>query len=239
MRSTITTVIGFATAALLWLFFRPPFGKNIVRLNTDQRIVALTYDDGPNPPYTDQLLDVLAKHNVKATFFMIGNRIERHPETVSRVIAEGHQIGNHTYSHPLLGFLPPYYVQREIERTDNLLRQLGIAGEIVFRAPVLTRFLPVAWVQAKEDRTHISCNVWSWDWTTQNPDRITETVLKKTLSSTRAGSIIVLHDGKAENVRADRSGTIEATDRIITALKQDGYEFVRLSDVSNPCTVGC
>ena len=179
MRSTITTVIGFATAALLWLFFRPPFGKNIVRLNTDQRIVALTYDDGPNPPYTDRLLDVLAQHNVKATFFMIGKRIERHPETVSRVIAEGHQIGNHTYSHPLLGFLPPYYVQREIERTDRLLRQLGIAGEIVFRAPVLTRFLPVAWVQAKEDRTHISCNVWSWDWTTQNPDRITETVLKK------------------------------------------------------------
>ena len=104
---------------------------------------------------------------------------------------------------------------------------------------MLTRFLPVAWVQAKEDRTHISCNVWSWDWTTQNPDRITETVLKKTLSSTRAGSIIVLHDGKAENARADRSGTVEATDRIITALKQDGYQFVRLSDVSNPCTVGC
>ena len=92
MRSMITTAIGFATAVLLWLFFRPPFGKNIVRLNTDQRIVALTYDDGPNPPYTDRLLDVLAQHDVKATFFMIGNRIERHPETVSRIIAEGHQI---------------------------------------------------------------------------------------------------------------------------------------------------
>ena len=235
MRSIIITAIGFATAALLWLFFRPPFGKNIVRLNTDQQIIALTYDDGPNPPYTDRLLDVLAQHNVKATFFLIGNRIERHPETVSRIIAEGHQVGNHTYSHPLLGFLPPNYVRQEIERTDRLLRQHGIAGEIVFRAPVLTRFLPVAWVQAKEDRTHISCNVWSWDWTTQNPDRITETVLKKT----KPGSIIVLHDGKAENARADRSGTIEATDRIITALKQDGYQFVRLSDVSNPCTVGC
>ena len=235
MSLIITTTIGFATAALLWLFFRPPFGKNIVRLNTDQRIIALTYDDGPNPPYTDQLLDLLAKHNVKATFFLIGKRIERHPETVNRIIAEGHQIGNHTYSHPLLGFLPPPHVQREIERTNRLLRQHGIAGEIVFRAPVLTRFLPVAWVQAKEDRTHISCNVWSWDWTTQNPDRITETVLKKT----KPGSIIVLHDGKAENARADRSGTIEATDRIITALKQDGYQFVRLSDVSNPCTVGC
>ncbi len=230
MSLIITTVVGLATAALLWLFFRPPFGKNIVRLNTDQRVVALTYDDGPNPPYTERLLDVLAKHNVKATFFMIGNRIERHPETVYRVIAEGHQVGNHSYSHPLLGFLPPSYVQRQIDRTDALLRQLGIVGEIVFRAPVLTRFLPVAWVLAKADRAHISCDVWSWDWTTQNPDRITETVLWKTLSSTGAGSIIVLHDGKAENKQANRSGTIEATDRIITALKQDGYQFVRLSD---------
>ena len=233
MSLIITIAIGLGTTALLWLFFRPPFGKNIVRLNTDQRIVALTYDDGPHPPYTERLLDVLAKHNVKATFFMIGNRIEKHPETVHRVIAEGHQIGNHTYSHPLLGFLPPFCVQRQIERTDDLIRQYGVVEEIVFRAPMLTRFLPVAYVLAKGDRTHISCDVWSWDWTTQNPDKITETVLKKTLSSKGAGSIIVLHDGKAENKNADRSGTIEATDRIITALKQDGYRFVRLSDVSN------
>lgn len=233
MKSLIATLIGFATAVLLWLFFRPPFGKNIVRLNTDQRVVALTFDDGPSPPYTDQLLDVLAKHNVKATFFMIGNRIEKHPETVRSVMAEGHQVGNHSYSHPLLGFLPPNSVRREIERTDKLLRQVGVTGEIVFRAPVLTRFLPVAWVLAKGDRAHISCNIWSWDWTTQNPARITEIVLKKTLSSTRAGSIIVLHDGKAENKDADRSGTVEATDQIITRLKQDGYRFVRLSDVGN------
>ena len=229
MKTIITAVSGLAVAGLLWVFFRPPFGKNIVRLNTDQQIVALTYDDGPSPPYTHQLLDVLAKHDVKATFFMIGNRVEKHPETVRRVIAEGHQVGNHSYSHPLLGFLPPFYVQREIRQTDRLLRQVGVTGEIVFRAPVLTRFLPVAWVLAKGDRAHISCNVWSWDWTTQNPDKITKTVLRKV----KPGSIIVLHDGKAENKDANRSGTVEATDRIITALKREGYQFVRLSNVSN------
>ena len=169
MQSVITLVIGFVTPVLLWLFFRPPFGKNIVRLDTDKRIVALTYDDGPSPPYTDQLLDVLAKHDVKATFFMIGNRIEKYPETVNRVIAEGHQIGNHSYSHPLLGFLPPFYVRRQIERTDALIQQHGIVEEIIFRAPMLTRFLPVAYVLAKGDRTHISCNVWSWDWTDPEP----------------------------------------------------------------------
>ena len=229
MKSIIAAVSGLATVGLLWVFFRPPFGKNIVRLNTDERIVALTFDDGPNPPYTDRLLEVLAKHNVKATFFMIGNRVEKHPEMVRRVMAEGHQIGNHSYSHPLLGFLPPTWVQREIERTDRLLRQIGVTGEIVFRAPVLTRFLPVAWVLAKGDRAHISCDVWGWDWTTQNPDKITKTVLRKV----EPGSIIVLHDGKAENKDANRSGTVEATDRIITALKQDGYRFVRLVDVSD------
>lgn len=229
MKSIIAAVSGLATVGLLWVFFRPPFGKNIVRLNTDERIVALTFDDGPNPPYTDRLLEVLAKHNVKATFFMIGNRVEKHPEMVRRVMAEGHQIGNHSYSHPLLGFLPPTWVQREIERTDRLLRQIGVTGEIVFRAPVLTRFLPVAWVLAKGDRAHISCDVWGWDWTTQNPDKITKTVLRKV----EPGSIIVLHDGKAENKDANCSGTVEATDRIITALKQDGYRFVRLVDVSD------
>ena len=221
MSSIITAFVGFATATLLYLFFKPPFGKNVVRLNTDRRSVALTFDDGPHPPYTERLLDVLAKHNVKATFFMIGNRIEKHAETVHRVIAEGHQLGNHSYSHPVLGFLPPSIVQREIERTDSLLRQVGVTGEIVFRAPILTRFLPVAWVLAQENRTHISCNVWSWDWTTQNPDRIVQSVLKKV----KPGSIIVFHDGKAENAQANRSGTVEATDRIITALKREGYQF--------------
>lgn len=229
MKSIIATVSGLVTAGLLWIFFRPPFGKNVVRLNTDQKVVALTFDDGPHPPDTDRLLDVLVKHNVKATFFVIGNRIEKYPETLHRIIAEGHQVGNHSYTHPVLGFLPPTYVQRQIERTDKLLRQLGITEEIVFRAPMLTRFLPVAWVLAKGDRTHISCNVWGWDWITQNADRITKTVLRKV----KPGSIIVLHDGKAGNADANRSGTVEAADRIITALKRDEYRFVRLSDVGN------
>ena len=229
MNPIIPVAVTFAAVILLWLFFSPPFGKNIVRLNTDQRVVALTYDDGPNPPYTDQLLNILAKHNVKAIFFLIGNRIEKHPETVNRMIAEGHQIGNHTYTHPLLGFLPPTSVRREIECTDSLLQQFNITDKAVFRAPLLTRFLPVASVLAKDNRAHISCNVWGWDWMTQNPDRITKAILKKT----KPGSIIVLHDGKAENKDANRSGTVEATDKIITALKRDGYQFVRLSDVSH------
>ena len=173
-----------------------------------------------------RLLDVLAKHHIKATFFMIGNRIEKYPQTVRRVIAEGHQIGNHSYSHPVLGFQLPVRIRREIEQTDRLLRQLGAASEIAFRAPMLTRFLPVAWFLAKVDRAHISCNVWSWDWTTQNPDRIAQRVLKKTVP----GSIIILHDGKAENAQADRAGTIEATDRIITELKHKQYRFCTIRD---------
>ncbi len=220
---------------LLWLFFRPPFGTNIVRLNTAERRVALTFDDGPNPPSTERLLDVLAKHGVQATFFLIGNRMERHPETVARVIAEGHQIGNHSYSHPLLGFLPPGVVRREIQRTDALIRTFGVTGEILFRAPVLTRFLPVAHVLKKENRPHISCNVWSWDWTTQDPEKIAATVVRKAVP----GGIIVLHDGKAENSAADRSGTVIATDLIITALKREGYRFVCLDEMRGWHTEEC
>ena len=226
MNLMVTIVAGFATMLVWRLFFKPPFGRNIVRLNTVQRVVALTFDDGPHPPYTNRLLDVLAKHNVKATFFMIGNRIEKYPETVHRIIAEGHQIGNHSYSHPVLGFQLPSRIRREIESTDSLLRQLGAADEIVFRAPMLTRFLPVAWVLAKADRAHISCNVWSWDWTTQNPDRIVQRVLRKT----KPGSIIILHDGKAENAHANRAGTIRATDQIITKLKCKKYRFCTITE---------
>ena len=76
MSFIIFAAVGVATVALLWLFFKPPFGKNIACINTDQRIVALTFDDGPNPPYTDQLLDVLAHHDIKATFFLIGINTE-------------------------------------------------------------------------------------------------------------------------------------------------------------------
>ncbi len=231
MRSIIAAVSGLATLGVSWIFFKPPFGKNIVRLNTGDRVVALTFDDGPKPPYTDQILDILSKHDVKATFFMIGNRIEKHPETVQRVIAEGHQIGNHSYSHPVLGFCPPAYIQREIERTDKLIRQAGVTGELLIRAPLLTRFLPVAWVLAKGNRTHISCNAWGWDWMTQNANKIAGAVLRKVRLSKGAGSIVVLHDGKAENPNANRSGTVKATALIITALKRDGYRFVRLSDV--------
>ncbi len=218
----ITAIAGLATTTLLWrFFFKPPFGQNIVRINTNQRIVALTFDDGPNPPYTELVLEVLAEHNVKATFFMVGNRIEKYPETTHRVIAEGHQIGNHSYSHSMLGFRSLTYIQSEIERTDRLLRQFGVVDEIVFRAPRLARFLPVAWVLAKGTRTHIGCDVWSWDWTTQNPDRIARRVLKKATP----GSIILLHDGKAENEHVNRSGTAEATGRVITALKRKAYQF--------------
>ena len=227
MKLIIAAVSGIATLGVLWVFFRPPFGENIVHLDTQQRVVALTYDDGPSPPYTDQLLDVLAKHDVKATFFLIGNRVEQYPETVHRILAEGHQVGNHSYSHPVLGLLPPAAVGREIERTDALLRHIGVKGEIVFRAPILTRFLPVAWVLAKRDRTHISGNVWSWDWTTQNPDTITKTVLRKV----KPGAIIILHDGKGVYGNATRLGTIAATDSIIPALKRRGYTFVRVSDI--------
>lgn len=223
----IFSVIGFAAIGLIWFFFKPPFGKNIVSMNTNQRVIALTFDDGPNPPYTEQLLDVLTRHDVKATFFLIGNRIEKHPETARCIIEAGYQIGNHTYKHPVLGLCLPSRITKEIERTDKLLQWIGFKGEIVFRSPMLTRYLPVAWVQVKQNRTHISCNVWGWDWFTQNPDRITRNILKKI----KPGSIIVLHDGISGNDKADRSGTIEATDRIITGLKQKEYRFVTVQQI--------
>lgn len=97
-------------------------------------MVALTFDDGPTKN-GDQLISLLAKYNVKATFFLIGKEIETYPDGAIRIVQAGHQIGNHTYSHNRMVLKRPSYIKEEIERTDQLIRQAGYKGEIDFRPP--------------------------------------------------------------------------------------------------------
>ena len=112
------------------------FGEYFTKVNTQELVVALTYDDGPNPIYTNQLINLLNRLETKATFFVIGQNIETYPETVKKVIDSGHEVGNHSYSHQKLIWKTPAFVRSEIEKTDQLLRQLGVKQEILFRAPL-------------------------------------------------------------------------------------------------------
>ncbi|MBN1209941.1 MAG: polysaccharide deacetylase family protein [Myxococcaceae bacterium] len=210
----------------LWQFSKArtfqAFGELHARVETTERVVALTFDDGPGPANTPALLELLARHQVKASFFMVGRNLERHRELAARVLAEGHQLGNHSYSHTRLVLKSPAFIQEELSRTDALLRELGVRGEIFFRAPFGKKLFVLPWLLAREGRRHITFDVVPDDTATQDAELITSRVLE----ATRPGSIILLHDGWGA-----KPGTLEATGRILEALKAQGYRFVTVSEL--------
>jgi peptidoglycan/xylan/chitin deacetylase (PgdA/CDA1 family) len=208
-----------------WLssYKRPdPFGTSFHRVETDQKVVALTYDDGPNPPYTDQILDCLKKHNVQATFFVIGEHALQHPQEIHRMMEEGHEIGNHTWSHPTLVIRTPAFIRQQISQTDALLKSMGYTNEIYFRAPYGRKLLVLPWVLSKLHKTHILFDVVAIDWE-QNS---VQTMLDRVTTGVRPGSIILLHDGGG-----DRSSTVLLTEKIINSLENDGYTFCTISQL--------
>ena len=109
--------------------------KIIFGFKTKQKSICLTFDDGPHPVYTPKILEILAKHGVKATFFISGNKIQKYKKIVEQMISEGHEVGNHGYSHRNFIFKNKEYILNEIEQTDLLLRECGAGEEIVFRPP--------------------------------------------------------------------------------------------------------
>lgn len=110
------------------------FGGLTDSVETNHKEIALTFDDGPNENVTD-LLSLLKKYNVKATFFLIGNELEKHPKEGRKIAEAGHQIGNHTYSHNRMIFKTQSFIKQEIEKTNKLIRNTGYEGEIDFRPP--------------------------------------------------------------------------------------------------------
>ena len=211
----------------IWLVYFPPIGESYRHIATDDLLVALTYDDGPNPPHTDRLLEIFHRHSVKATFFMTGRHAELHPDSVRRVLAAGHQVGNHSYSDAMLTFRSPAFVRDQIHRTDEILRRLGVTGRIDVRAPHVAPFLAVAWVLSQEGRRHIGADVVPQDWSTHDADVIAERVLGRV----SPGSIVMFHDGLDSQDGADRAATVEATEKIILALEERGYQFVTVSEL--------
>jgi peptidoglycan/xylan/chitin deacetylase (PgdA/CDA1 family) len=185
-------------------------------------VVALTYDDGPNPPYTNQLLDLLEIHQIKATFFMVGKTIEKYPETVRLVLSKGHELGNHSYSHKPLIFENPWFIRSEIEKTDQLLRQLGVKQEIHFRAPYARKLLALPYILAKMHKKNILWDIDSKDYEASN----SEAIERRVLEQVRPGSIILMHDGGKE-----RSRTVVATEILIKKLQEKGYAFKTVSEL--------
>ena len=214
------------------------FGKTLVRGPAQERIVALTYDDGPNPPYTSEILDVLDAEHVHATFFVVGRAVAAYPAVVRRMVREGHALGNHTWDHAHLIVLTPFQVHQELQRTDEAIyRATGVRTRLM-RPPFGARDF------ASLDQVHRDGYIpvmWSVplpaDWA-QPGDR---TITRRVVEDVTPGSIIVLHDGnrgilcgrdRRVPLRVcDRSQDVAATHEIIEALKTRGYRFVTIPEL--------
>ncbi len=229
MKPALALAIAAALTTAAWYWYddyhRLPYkqliGTLVHHVPMERKLVALTFDDGPSPANTQKILDVLAKHHVPATFFMMGRHIEEHPELARAVAAAGHQIGNHTYSHHHMVWQTLGFTEREIDRTDALIREIGYDKTTVFRAPYGEKFLILPYALWKRGKTDVTWDAGGNDWATQN---VEELLIPATTWPT-PGSIILFHDGN-EEADPERPGTIEAVEKTIEIMQAQGYTFV-------------
>lgn len=197
------------------------FGELVTAVDTRDPVVALTFDDGPGSVYTDSVLDLLKAENARATFFVIGEALERRPETARRIVAEGHELGNHSYSHRRLVLVPQRTIRHEVERTDSLIRQLGASGPIYFRPPYGKRLIGLPWYLARTGRITVLWSLEPDTWHRAAPD-----MARHVMENIRPGAIILLHvelQSRSEERRALRM--------MIDGLQRRGYDFVTVSEL--------
>ena len=200
------------------------FGELVARVETTEPVVALTIDDGPTPEVLDQILDLLTSRGVRATFFVMGSRLAKLPESGQRLVAAGHELGNHTYSHEQMVLKSPGFIRREVDETDALIRAAGHHGEIYFRAPFGHKLLMLPWYLWRNGRTSVT-----WDIEPDTyPDVASSAsaIVAHVGERVQPGSIILLHIWFPA-----RRTSLAAVTGIIDEVEEQGYRFVTLSEL--------
>lgn len=200
------------------------YGRTFTGLARGNRQLALTYDDGPNDPHSLRLLDVLARHGVQATFFLIGRYVRQRPEIVREIAKAGHMIGNHTFTHPLLIFKSGAEIRKELLACSAAVQDAIGEHSKLFRPPFGGRRPAVLRIARELGLEPVMWNVTGYDWNAP-PAAVIE---RKVSRKIRGGDVILLHDGGHKQMGADRAQTILATDNLIQRHKQEGYEFVTI-----------
>jgi peptidoglycan/xylan/chitin deacetylase (PgdA/CDA1 family) len=200
------------------------FGRTFTGRPRKSRQLALTYDDGPNDPHTLHLLEVLARNEIHATFFLIGSRAKQRTDIVREIAAAGHVIGNHTFTHPLLTFQSASQIRRELVDCRSALQDAVGEHSNLFRPPFGGRRPAVLSIARELALEPIMWNVTGYDWNAPPAQAIEQKVAKRV----RGGDVILLHDGGHTQMGADRSQTVIATDRLIARYKSEGYTFVTI-----------
>jgi peptidoglycan-N-acetylglucosamine deacetylase len=189
-------------------------------VHVDGPYIALTFDDGPSAALTPKLLDLLAAHHIKATFFVIGENVAEHPEIVSRAAREGHEIGNHSWSHPNLGKMSDESVRRQLQQTDDAIKSATGNRPTLMRPPygsITAR--EKRWIHDEFGYDIILWDVDPYDWKRPGPAVVRARILKET----RPGSIVLSHD--------IHPGTIEAMPSTFDELEAKGFKFVTVSEL--------
>ena len=201
------------------------FGRSFCGGIRGSKQMALTYDDGPNDPHTLKLLDVLAKHSVRATCFMIGRYVQQRPDIARAVAQAGHIIGNHTFTHPLLIFKSEAQTRTQLQDCRSALQDAIGEHSNLFRPPFGGRRPATLRIARELGLQTVMWNVTGYDWNAP-PAAVIE---KKVARQMRGGDVILLHDGGHRALGADRAQTVIATDNLIRRYKDMGYEFVTVN----------
>jgi peptidoglycan/xylan/chitin deacetylase (PgdA/CDA1 family) len=208
-------------------FFRPV----LIRGPREGKRLSLTFDDGPAPPYTEKILDILRERRVPATFFVCGKNVERYPDLARRIVAEGHALGNHTYSHLFVYFKSRKKLAEEIDRTQEIIEKTVGYRPTVFRPPYGARWFGLIPILMKRGMHLILWSATGYDWMKDAPG-----IVAATMKELAPGAIILLHDGRETRPagQIDRSPTVEALPAIIEGAQKFGYTFEPLHEFLPP-----
>jgi len=199
------------------------FGGLVEQVETNDKVISLTFDDGPSNN-TDEILNILKQEGVKVTFFLTGQEIEEYPDYAMKIVQGGHEIGNHSYSHERMFFKSPAFIKEEIEKTDELIRQIGYEGEIHFRPPFGKKLLLLPYYLDKKERKTILWNIEpeSYPEIASDSNEIVDHVMR----NIKPGSIILLHV-----MYESRIESLNSVKQIITLLKEQEYTFATVSEL--------
>ena len=208
------------------------YGRTLTH-GRDPRQMALTFDDGPNDPHTLRLLDLLAKHQARATFFLIGQYTRRRPEIARAIHAAGHSVGNHTYSHPNLIFVSRARLRQELEDCRKAIEDAIGAPAPLFRPPFGGRRPSVLRTARSLGLEPVMWSVTGYDWDAKSAQAIVQKVVTQVDSRRRPqGEIVLLHDGGHLGFGADRGFTVEATQKLLEKYAAPGKSFVSIPDLA-------